>query len=230
MPFIIIMILLVCHEIGHFLTAFLLGIEVDKISIYPYGGISSFNMNFNEKLSSEFIILIMGPIFQILTYYILINTNFFYNYIPFIRTYHYSLLFFNLLPIYPLDGGKLLNIIFNLKFSFKKSIIYSLYFSYFIVFIIFILTLPNFFKINIILMILLLLYKIREEKKKKNYYFEKFLLERHLNNFHFKKNKVVSSIDDFHKGYNHLIYKDHKYYTEKEILNKKFYNQNKKTL
>ena len=46
-----------------------------------------------------------------------------------IITYHYGILAFNLLPIYPLDGGKLLNIMLNnfmpYKISFKTSIIIS---------------------------------------------------------------------------------------------------------
>ncbi len=222
MPFIIIMILLFIHELGHFLSAYLLGVEILKIYFYPYGGISSFKMDLNDSPIKEFIILVMGPIFQCIAYFILIKINFFSNYIEIIKIYHLSILFFNLLPIYPLDGGKLLNILFNLNLSFRKSFLFSIYFSYIIVFIIFIIVFPSFFKINTILMIILLLYKINDEYKKKNYYFEKFLLERYLNNYHFKKKKEVNSIDEFRKRYNHYIKKDNFYYTEKEILKNKF--------
>ena len=222
MPFIIIIILLFVHEVGHFLSAYFLGVEVDKISLYPYGGISSFKMDLNESSFKEFIILIMGPLFQFIAYFILIKISFFSNYIEIIKVYHFSILFFNLLPIYPLDGGKLLNILLNLKLSFRKSFLFSIYFSYIIVFIIFIMVFPYFFKINTILMIILLLYKINDEYKKRNYYFEKFLLERFLNNYHFKKTKEVKSIDEFRKRYNHYIKKGNNYYTEKDILRKKF--------
>ena len=222
MPFIIIIILLFIHELGHFISAYLLGVEVLKIYFYPYGGISTFKMDLNESPLKEFVILIMGPIFQFIAYFLLIKISFFSNYIEIIKVYHFSILFFNLLPIYPLDGGKLLNIIFNLKFSFKKSFLFSIYFSYILVFIIFIIIFPNFLKINLILMIILLLYKINEEYKKRNYYFEKFLLERYLNNYHFKKKKEVNNIDEFRKRYNHYIRKNNFYYTEKEILRKKF--------
>ena len=37
------------------------------------------------------------------------------------KSYHYTLLFFNLMPIYPLDGGKLLNIIINYLLPYKKG-------------------------------------------------------------------------------------------------------------
>ena len=78
MPFIIISLLLFVHEIGHFLTAYLLKIKVDKIYFYPYGGESHFNMDLNESILKEFIILIMGPVFQFIIYFILIVSVVFY--------------------------------------------------------------------------------------------------------------------------------------------------------
>lgn len=222
MPFIIIMLLLLIHELGHFLSAYFLGIEIKKISIYPYGGIANFNIEFNESIFKEFIILIMGPIFQFIGFFILMNCSFFDNYTQVIKVYHYSILIFNLLPIYPLDGGKLLNLFLNLNFSFKRSLTISLYFSYFIILIMAIIFFPDLMKINILLIIILLLYKVFEEYKKRNYYFEKFLLERYLNNYNFKKLKEVKTVNDFKKEYKHIIKDNNNYYTEKEILRKKF--------
>ncbi len=222
MPFIIISILLIVHEVGHFMTAYFLGISVDKIYFYPYGGESRFNMDLNESILKEFIILIMGPIAQCIIYFILIKIPFFHNYISIIKNYHYSILIFNLLPIYPLDGGRLLNLFFIIHFSFNKSILFSLYFSYIVIFILVMLEFPNIFKINILLIIILLIYKVTVEYKRKNYYVEKFLLERYIKNFNFKKIKEVKNIDQFRKGYRHYIKKDNLYYTEKDILSKKF--------
>ncbi len=222
MPFIIISILLFVHEIGHFLSAYLLGINVYKIYFYPYGGESRFNMDLNESILKEFIILIMGPVAQCIIYFILIKTSFFNNYIYIIKNIHYSILIFNLLPIYPLDGGRLLNLLFNIKFSFKRSILLSIYFSYIMIFILIMIEFPNILKINILLIILLLLYKVTLEYKKKDYYVEKFLLERYIKNFNFRKIKEVKNIEDFMKGYRHYIKNNEHYYTEKDILSKKF--------
>ena len=222
MPFIIISILLFLHELGHFISAYLLGINVDKIYFYPYGGESRFNMDLNESILKEFIILVMGPVVQCITYFILIRISFFSNYISIIKNIHYSILIFNLLPIYPLDGGRLLNLLFNLKFSFKRSILLSIYFSYIIIFILIMIEFPNILKINILLIIILLLYKVTLEYRKKNYYVEKFLLERYINNYNFRHIKGVKNIDQFMKGYRHYIKKDNYYYTEKDILSKKF--------
>ena len=66
MPFILLVLFIIIHELGHFLCAIFLKVEVDKIYIYPFGGISKFHLSFNEAIWKEFLILCMGPIFQIL--------------------------------------------------------------------------------------------------------------------------------------------------------------------
>ena len=99
MPFLLLVGLILIHEAGHFFTAFLLGIEVDKIYLYPFGGISKFNISFNELLWKEFLILIMGPLMQTVGYITITHISYFSSYFNLIRVYHYSILFFNLLPI-----------------------------------------------------------------------------------------------------------------------------------
>ena len=71
--FIIISVLIIIHELGHFIFAKIFGIETDKIYIYPLGGISKFNMPLNTSPYKEFLILIMGPIFQNIAYFILLT-------------------------------------------------------------------------------------------------------------------------------------------------------------
>ena len=52
--------------------AYLLGIKIDEIYIYPLGGISKFNMDLNISIKKELLILINGPLFQYLAYLILL--------------------------------------------------------------------------------------------------------------------------------------------------------------
>lgn len=222
MPFIILLLLIVTHELGHFLAAIIFNIEVDKIYIYPFGGVSKFNISLNESLIKEFIILIMGPLFQIIFYFIIINIDYFINYKQLITIYHYTILVFNLLPIYPLDGGKLLNILLSIKLSFRNSFNISIFISYLVVIIISIFLLCRSLSLNIIVVISFLLYKISMELKKKNYIFDKFLLERYLNRYNFKKRKNVDSVNSFVRGKYHLIKNGNKYYTEKTVLENRF--------
>ncbi len=207
---------------GHFLTAKYYQFDIDKIYFYPYGGISKFNLKMNVSLKKELIVLLMGPIFQIIAYLILINIDFFINDKLLIKSVHYSILAFNLLPIYPLDGGKLLNIFLNYRFNFQLSMKIVIFLSYFVVFILFIYFFKTEFSLNIVLMLCFLLYKIKVENNKRNFYYDKFLLERYLNNYSFKKKKKVASINHLYRDRSHLIKGKNRYYTEKEILTKKF--------
>ncbi len=222
MPFILLTSLIVIHELGHFLCAIYFKVETDKIYLYPFGGISKFNLSFNEPIWKELLILCMGPIFQIIFFNLLIHINFLSHYYQLITIYNYTILLFNLLPIYPLDGGKLLNLILSSQIAFKKSLNYSLIISYFTVFILFCYMMTKDLSINILVITSFLFYKIGVEVRQKKYIIDKFLLERYLNNYNFKKRKSVLSIDYFMRNRYHLIKIGDKYYTEKEILKKKF--------
>lgn len=200
-------------------------VEPDKIYIYPFGGISKFNLSLNEDLSKEFLILLMGPLSQFIFSLVLVKIPFFSHYSEIINIYNYTILGFNLLPIYPLDGGKLLNIILSFKESFNRSLTITLIVSYIAVFIFGICFIFRDLSLNIIITISFLIFKVTTEWKNKKYLTDKFLLERYLHKYKFKKRKNVNSINDFMRNRNHIVKIGDKYYTEKEVLYKKFNNK-----
>jgi len=126
--FYIFTILIFIHELGHFIAGVSFKWKVDKICIYPYGGCTKFDTLVNVSYLEEFIVLIMGPVFQII-FYLLIKNYISYNDYVILKNYNYAILFFNLLPIYPLDGGRLFNMLFSLVFPYKKSLYLSIYLS-----------------------------------------------------------------------------------------------------
>lgn len=225
--FIIISFLIIIHELGHFLAAKFLNIDVDKIIIYPLGGLSKFKMPLNISLIEEFLILIMGPIFQFIAYFILISTLKEYNYL--INSYHFGILAFNLLPIYPLDGGKLINIILANKLSFKNSLTITILFSYIVILLLIFLNINSIY-LNFIIIIIFLLYKVTKEYTQINFLYNKFLLERYLNKYNFKKSIIINDYHKFHRDKLHLIKEKDKYYLEKEYLNKIYKKHKIKTL
>ena len=214
-------LLIFIHEMGHFLTALYYNWHIEKVVILPFGGITIFKELVNKSLKEEFVILIMGPIFQILFYFILCTLNIKTN---LITIYHYSLLFFNILPIIPLDGSKLINIILNKIISFKYSHLITIYISVLTIFII-ILRCILINNLILLLIILFLLIKIVDEIKLHKYLFNKFLFERYLYNFNFKKIKKIKGIkfSKMKKEYKHIFY-NNRYYTEKEVLKEYFNN------
>ena len=220
-PFFIISFLIIIHELGHFLTAKILKIDVVKIYLYPLGGISKFNMDQNISLLKEFIILIAGPLFQFIAYFIL--KTLFYHYEELVTIYHYGILIFNLLPIFPLDGGKLVNLFLSGIFSFKASYYLSIFISYLFILLIFIFNLSN-LNFNLLLVIIFLLFKVTKEYKNFNYCYQKFLLERYLKNYNFKDTKIINNMNGFYRNKNHLLKINDKYIWEDDFLTQIFKN------
>ena len=203
--------LLIIHEFGHALTGIILGYKLDKITIYPYGGITTFTLPLNIPLIKEFLILIMGPIFQIIGYLLLKNS---YSQI---YLYHYTLLIFNLLPIYPLDGGKICNILCSYIFSYLKSFFITFIISIIFIILIIIYNIYN-FNMNLLLMTLFMFYKLLNTYKKRYYYYNRFLLERYLHNYNFNRIKNIVDVTNFYRDRKHFI----NFKKEKDYLNEYF--------
>ncbi len=199
--------------------AYLLKVDVYKIYLYPLGGISKFNMDQNISIIKEFLILIMGPIFQVIAYFLL--QSFLPRYIDMIKLYHFGILLFNLLPIFPLDGGKLVNLFLSGFFSFRSSYYLSIFISYLFIILIFIFNKLN---LNLLLVVILLFFKVTKEYKNFSYLYEKFLLERLLKEYNFKDTKIINNSKNFYRNKKHLLNINDKYIWEKEFLNKMFKN------
>lgn len=199
--------------------AYLCGGKILKIFIYPLGGISKFSISYNISLWKEFLILVFGPIFQMLAWLILLFL--FPDKRILITTYHFGILFFNLLPIYPLDGGKLLCLLCHFFVSYKRAFYFTIFFGYFLIFCFCYYYFIS-FSFNILFLVVFLFIKLSQEFKQVPYYYEKFLLERYLNCYHFNKSKIIDSLNKFQREYRHLVKNNSFYYTEKEYLQKKY--------
>lgn len=203
--------LLFIHELGHAITGIILGYKFNKIIFYPLGGVTIFNLPINIPLKKELLILIMGPIMQIIGYLFLKKS------FPFIIVYHYTLLIFNLLPIYPLDGGKILNILINYKYNYLKSFNIIFIISLFLLIMLFIYNIIN-FNLNLFFMVLLIFHKLTSYYKNKLFYYNRFLIERTIHNYNFNKIQNINNINSFYRDKIHFI----NFINEKDYLKKYF--------
>ncbi|MBQ0017453.1 MAG: site-2 protease family protein [Clostridiales bacterium] len=114
----------VIHELGHAIVGRALGYKLNIISLMPYGAsLSGNNVPFRPK--DEILIAIAGPLVNLLIVILLLASwwlfPFIYNYTQDFFWSNFSTLLFNLLPVFPLDGGRLLMGILDTKFERKKS-------------------------------------------------------------------------------------------------------------
>lgn len=128
--YILIMFFCFLHEMGHIFVAQLLKMKVKKLEVLPCGFSSSFfsEMQLDEKnkwnIEKEIMIAMAGPIVSFLL-------AIFFQYVDIINISEairqkivYSnmlILIFNLLPLYPLDGGRILNGLLKIKFTEQKA-------------------------------------------------------------------------------------------------------------
>lgn len=207
------MSIIVIHEMGHYIACRLLKWKTDVICIYPLGGILKLNEDINRSLKEELIIVISGPLVQILYYHLFLTSC-----SNDIKIFNFFLLVFNLLPVYPLDGGKIMNIVLSFFLPYRVSLNVSIIISFVVyIFEIFFFTM-YYYSAFIYIVFFLILLKIIDENKKINYYFNKFLLERYLKKFNFKKIKYVNHVNKMYKERKHYFYVDNSIISEDKYL------------
>ena len=131
----IIMALAIIHEITHLLAGIFLKMKLKKITLMPLGLSVEFNLNpsdYNYKILKsnkleikKIIVAISGPLANLI---LMIFTNFISlenNLKELIIYANLIIALFNLLPIYPLDGGRILKSLISLFINKKEAEIYT---------------------------------------------------------------------------------------------------------
>ena len=221
----IITTLLVIHELGHYTTAKLLKFNVTKIIIYPFGGITKIEDLINKDINEELLIATSGIIFEYLFYLFIIFLNIkglIRNKVLDLYTiYNTGIIFFNLLPIYPLDGSKIFNLILSKYLNYNLSNYLSIIISIISIIIYILINNINTNYSYIMVISVLLTYNYKYLKQIK-YLYNKFLLERVLYNFNYPKLKIITNYKKMYKNKTHLIYINNNYLKEDKYL-KKYY-------
>lgn len=114
----------ILHEMGHAYVGKKLGYKLNIISLMPYGASLSGN-NSAIKPKDEILIAIAGPMINLLMILIICTLKScnidFYGQLQIILNVNISYFTFNLLPVFPLDGGRLLLALLNKKLKRKTA-------------------------------------------------------------------------------------------------------------
>lgn len=133
----ILMLFAFLHELGHMLAGILLGFKPNSIEIMPVGlsiGFKSKVDNYNKKIRKgtlltlkKIIIALSGPLVNLI--FIALFTLFdfyFFNIDRELIIYSNILIaIFNLIPIYPLDGGRIAKGILHILYGREESYEYT---------------------------------------------------------------------------------------------------------
>lgn len=118
----------VVHEIGHSLVASGLGYRLNKIKLMPFGAVVSGNIE-GLKFIDQTKIALAGPfvnfavsMFFIACWWIYPNC---YAYTDVVVIANLTMVVVNLLPVYPLDGGRVLFSFLAGKFNYEKAFVIS---------------------------------------------------------------------------------------------------------
>lgn len=213
--------LIIIHEIGHIIISKILSYKIDKVIIYPYGGFVKLNTRINTKIENDLLVAISGIIMQSIYFgiiFFLYRNGIVREYIySLFLLYHKSMLIFNLLPIYPLDGAKIVNLILSKYFSFNIANYISIVIS--LITVIFFLY-SDIYENNysIILVIGVLMQNIYKFYKDISYIYNRFILERYLFKFNYKDKKVIKNINKMYKNRVHIFNDNGKLMNEKEYI------------
>ena len=131
----ILMLFALIHELGHLVCGILLGFKPQSISIIPFGFKLGFKVkcdDYNLKIKKgnkltlkRMMIAFAGPLTNIFCIVILCL---FKKYISWYQNGIYAnilLILFNLIPIYPLDGGRIMQGLIHIFIGLRESYSYT---------------------------------------------------------------------------------------------------------
>jgi len=115
----ILMFFAFVHELSHMICGILLGLKPRTLQIMPFGLSVIFETYESRKMINlkKIIIAISGPIINII---IAISTWIINKELTSIIYSNIIISLFNLLPIYPLDGGRIVKLILKTKYKYDK--------------------------------------------------------------------------------------------------------------
>ena len=108
--YLMIFSIVIFHECCHMLMAYYLKFEIHKVEILPFGAYLELNDFYQHSLSEELCVILAGPLSHIIIYaviYLCVNESLQLE----MMTMNVFIFIFNLLPIYPLDGSRIVGIL-----------------------------------------------------------------------------------------------------------------------
>ncbi|SFA68986.1 stage IV sporulation protein FB [Lentibacillus halodurans] len=215
-----ILVIVFIHELGHFTAAKWFGWRIRGVMLWVFGGVMETDEHGTRPFYEEVLVTLAGPFQHVFIYMILLLLSESQTVMPSIidMAYFYNtvILLFNLLPIWPLDGGKLTFLIFSEVFPYRKAYYYVIIFSLcmnMVSMLVLLFLVP--FTLSAFLLFSFLLMENRKDWKQRYYVFIRFLLRRYQGKAHFKRvlpievshhHTLMDVFNGFYRDKTHTIY------------------------
>jgi len=214
----VILAIVFIHELGHVLMAIHFKWRIRKIMLWVFGGVMETEEHGTRPIAEEALVVAAGP-FQHVLIFIFLNTLgasiLPSSVLDLAHTYNAAILLFNLLPICPLDGGKLMSLVFSSLLPYRKAHAISIVLSALIALVVLAVQLLLYpFVLTACCLILFLLLENQREWKQRYYVFVRFLLKRSEAQGQFKKalisahsgQPLIQVLSQFRRNRRHVIY------------------------
>ncbi|MGG2086236.1 M50 family metallopeptidase [Priestia aryabhattai] len=216
----LLFIIVIIHELGHAVAAQCFSWRIRRIMLLPFGGVAEVDEHGNRPFREEFIVTISGPLQHLWMFgaaFLLMKIN-----VLSLETYEQFMfqctviLLFNLLPIWPLDGGKLLFLMCSRSLPFLEAHKLALRLStFFLASGIIYAVIMHPFQLHLWIVISFLIISGYLEWKSRQFVYMRFLLERYHGKEHpigaLKTLSVSTSetihqvLQKFQRGCKHMI-------------------------
>ena len=144
--------IIIIHELGHIILSYLFKWNIKSVEIGVFGGFITYDDVIDKPFIEEIIISLGGFLMQglifLVTYILSKNGLFSIKETSLINRYNLSIFLFNVIPVYPLDGSKILLVILNMFIPYKKSLKISCFISVLLIFLIFLVLISLDVKVN----------------------------------------------------------------------------------
>lgn len=181
------------HEMGHAVCARFFSWRVKTIMLLPFGGVVEVDEHGNRPFKEDLFVTLFGPLQHIpmqLVAYLLFQMNIIsVETFELFTLFNASIFLFNFIPIWPLDGGKLLFLWFShiRPFSIAHRMVINASSAILGLMVLVIVILAP-FALNLWLIIGFILYSLYFEHKQRKYAYIRFLMERYYG----KKHELLS--------------------------------------
>ena len=121
------------HELGHMLAANLFGVRSSSVTLWPVGGVTLLERQ-PETPQQDIVVSLAGPAVNIVIGSVLFGLLLWpvglYDTLDYVSVdvlyrlmaINFVLAMFNLLPVFPMDGGRILRAALTLKFGIEKAV------------------------------------------------------------------------------------------------------------